>query len=321
MKRYIRIFGLAGCLMALVFTSTNVIAQTDQRQNSVPERITMEHVSHPAIVESLALSATLCEIRGVVFRDSELFNNLTSGDYDAVIEKAQSVIKRNAAWWEDPDLENHRDPGNFSECNPYSLAEYERVLAIAYELKGDWKKAYFAYAMTCGRESEAYRWAAIRMGYAKGLDNAWLVTDIGRLMDEERLPSVDSVIREIESYRTTANSKRNAGAGALHGIYERLDWRTLWKFRLNCALVMCPELLLISSIDGYDSSHGYAMDFFELEKENYEKFVDFFEKVCDETSLKKGDPTHNYSKKVEFLKELKEMPYKVELPKEQYRGK
>lgn len=295
MKRFIELYCLSVCFAFLVI-SAKTFAEDDLKssEHTVPERITMSRVPFPMILSPFIVRITSCDLERIVRLCPEVYNQFTNGEYDAVIEKAQNVLKENSEWWESAELINKPEYYT-SEKNPYLFSEYGRLLAIAYELKGEWNKARLAYSMAYGEGSEACRWADFRLKYAAGIHDPtgyaqieW-VDQLNYLIEDEQLPLVSS-------------------GNENWGNMDDRDWLALWKFRLNCALVICPELLFVTTINEIDLTLRAGKNFFEIEKESYERFVDAYEKICEE--VKPSYISDRERQRIVLLKELKSMPYR-----------
>lgn len=248
--------------------------------------------------------------------ESRLIEEVAQGHYDKAIEEGEDYLKRiSIEWWNMPA--NDRDYDN--DERPYLISAYQRFLAVTYELKGDWQRAMVAYIMAYGDQGEEIRWAKIRKDYAMKIRKHYAgeiemskVHALRRLVDEIRreylgsVVSVDSVNEKLQKNCEVAEPDWKSPF--VYYIHDP-EWKSLWKFRYNCARVICPELgLVLTSEDPHNTD---MRDFFELQQESYEKFVEFVEEYWGEKQGSRFVISSGSSENLKFLRELKTMPYKI----------
>lgn len=302
------------CAISASYLGAYASEPEDYYVESEPKRITVDLIDgYPLVGDSFIASVSSNTFYAVIKNHCTLLNKeLPRGNYDVVIDTALSVVKQHSEWWENVVLsEDH-----IKIDDPAVLTEYQGLLAIAYELKGDWQHANLAYSVAYGNNSEEARWAEIRTLYSRGSEatKRLALWKFACLMQEIHLGSVDSVNETIRKYY---ESPRPADPRPLTSTIINLndtEWRSLWKFRNNCARVICPELYFVSN--KFEQSHG-GRDFFELQQESYEKFVEYVEEYWGD----EGKDRQRYyasggefgsAKKLELLRKLKTMPYRLE---------
>lgn len=289
-----------------------------------PKRITVERIDqYPLVGDSFIASLSPINFYRVIRSDRPIFHeDLPSGNYDAVIDAAHEVIKKHSTWWEEEEFRPIDDGSPFDPTDdPLATSEYQALLAIAYELKGEWRLARMAYELAYGQNSEEARWAKIRMLYSRGstITKLEALREVVFLMDKTYLGSVDAVNERIRThYENPENANSKYASAWLQGFYETdKEAFYLWKFRNNCARVICPELYFVSS--KYKQIHG-GRNFYELQQESFEKFVEYVEEIWDIDECDKeadfrrlvagGDS--RILERLELIRKLKTMPYRFE---------
>lgn len=226
------------------------------------------------------------------------FRALAAGKYDEAIQTAINGLNENAPWNEDVGE-------RASSGRAYYM--YLNILAVAYELNGDWTKALNAYASLHGEKSEEFLWAQARIFYATGNKQSAFKAICDAILQNLHL-SIDLTIKKL----TESDEKRNRVMRTF-GIYSErgapdAEWFALWKLRDQCARVVMPELHYVVNAGASNNENG---DFNLAQKDAFERFLLFFEEEFRCCSNEDCD-VYNYRRcesQYLLVKELAKLPY------------
>ena len=240
----------------------------------------------------------------------ELTYKMARGEYDSVIEEAQESIKENFPWWEGKPW---KDGG---ERDHLKIVEMQRLMANAYELKGDWENAFRAYQMFLGELSEDYDWIFLRQLFIEDQNffmHCLLYDKLGKLYSEEgedvrRL--VETVRKDEEELEKRVFQKPGSKPARYFRVpYDlRPTWRRVWTFRDRCVRALCPEIYYVTSLTPQD---GVAC-FSDLQKETFERLIDIANDYHEQTKKVAGFGSNFLQQEhewLEFLRLLDSIPY------------
>lgn len=241
----------------------------------------------------------------------ELTYKMARGEYDAVIEEAQESIKENFPWWEGKPW---KDGG---ERDHLKIVEMQRLMANAYELKGDWENAFRAYQMFLGELSVDYDWIFLRQLFIEDQNffiHCLLYDKLGKLYNEEG-EDVRRLVETISKDEEELEKRLSQKPGSKSARYFRVPsdlmpaWRRVWTFRDRCVRALCPEIYYVTSLTPQD---GVAC-FPELQKETFERLIDiasaYYEKTKSVTEYGNENIERHERKLLEFLRLLDTIPY------------
>ncbi len=244
----------------------------------VRERMTTDYQGRLAIsCISLEAVPNYVSVDGI-----KLQHQMARGEYDEVVQECQRIIAENSLWWESkPWIEG-------GEKNHWMLTEAQRLLANAYELKGELGKAKRAYEIVLGVSSKDYMWVQARCAYEalrndnKGTPesskimclNCFLMGELDRLMQER-----ENILKLKELL------KRDGRHGSMEEINQwnrdfyqlKWTWKRVWLFRDRVARMICPELYYVSSLTPRE---GVSL-FSTLQKESFGQFLTSYRERMD----------------------------------------
>lgn len=244
----------------------------------VRERMTTDYQGRLAIsCISLEAIPNYISIDGI-----RLQHQMARGEYDEVIQECHRIIAENSLWWEsEPWIEG-------GEKNHWKLTEAQRLLANAYELKGEWGKAKRAYEVVLGVSSKDYMWVLARCAYEEKKNNdkdtaeasqtmcpdCFLTGELDRLMQER-----DNILELKELL------KRDGRHGSMEEINRwnqdfhqlRWTWKRVWLFRDRVARMICPELYYVSSLMPREGAYQFST----LQKDSFEQFLSSYKERRD----------------------------------------
>ena len=254
------------------------------KSTEVPERIVVEKIQQPAIY-SAGCYATYYSETVSSPDEPEFASDIAAGRYQKVIDEIQEEMVKLSPFWE--------------KDSAAKLAHYQHMLAVAYELKGDWKNAIAAWVLVYGEDSDNCRWALIRILYAMG-ERDEVFELIRGMIEKVQWADVDNVKKKLEGDRFETRPLPPPMTPC-----RELDpeWLALVRFRDNCARIICPELHYVSS-NLYKWEGGGAPDFLGLQQSSYARFVTFAKAYFD-----KNERPYLHKEHIEFLEKLRELPY------------
>ena len=236
---------------------------------------------------------------------------MAQGKYDEVIEGTQKSIKANISWWEDASLEDDGEKDNVK------IMEMQRLMANAYELKGDWENAFRAYEVFLGELSEDYSWITMRRLYVddkREFEGAISTLTLLFLKEDgENVRRISEAIKQgEEEYR---KELKEYSKSSQHKFVRRFrippelapTWRRVWTFRDRCARIICPEIYYVTSLTPQDNVDCFPV----LQKEMFESLIE----IQNGAYLRlveldgKNSNTETVANGVEFLRLLDSIPY------------
>ena len=163
MKYYVYAACYVACFISLVccFTSDAVaddchFAEYELGDAPAPQRIKAT-VRQPAIIyyELVGMLPINMIVTYEYVEFMDYYRWIAEGEYDKLIERMEIYL-------------SNRSPCYLVWRNVDYMVRYQFMLASAYELKGEWKKALCLYALVYGEKSTDFEWAKIRILFGSG---------------------------------------------------------------------------------------------------------------------------------------------------------
>jgi hypothetical protein len=220
------------------------------------------------------------------------------GDYKKAIEKARGELEKYQPGREYVEGNLNQDDAG------HAWRAHLNMLALAFELNGDWREALDAYAVLYAADSEEAWRAKARIMYATGnrdLAFRYAAYAIAR----RSYVSLDSVRKKVATYRDelTAQKRtweRSTKVFSLETGALDEEWRAVWELYDNCARVVCPELPYAVS----ESENSTTIKRFNaLQTEAFKNFIIFMEQEYARVDL---DDQKQFQPQMEFLHKLVE---------------
>ena len=220
------------------------------------------------------------------------------GDYEKAIEKARGELEKYQ-----PGREYVEGKLNLDDAG-HAWRAHLNMLALAFELNGDWREALDAYAVLYASDSEESWWAKARIMYATGnrdLAFRYAAYAIAR----RSYVSLDSVREKVATRRAELTAQKRAWERSTKVFSQETgtldeEWRTVWELYDNCARVVCPELPYAVS----ESEDSMTIKRFNaLQTEAFKNFIIFMEQEYARIDL---DDQKQFQPQIEFLHKLVE---------------
>ncbi len=190
------------------------------------------------------------------------------------------------------------------------------VLALSYEFSGQEVRAFNVYSLLYGSSPEM-TWASLRLGYAheqgKSLPpfSNCISGDVYQTLCEFvptlSLPSIDSVVMRINAEL----EERVAEKKDIPCDYR--DWETidLYRFRDNCARIVCPDLHHRYNPFRKDYNIYRKRELCVRTRVAYSKFIEYMERRHSEYMTRPASliDLENATKTMEILRKIAELPY------------
>lgn len=242
---------------------------------------------------------------------------MARGNYDEVIASTQKSIKENFPWQEGKSWKYG------GQKDHLKVAEMQRLMANAYELKGDWENAFRAYETFLGELSDNYEWICLRRLFIENEDSLRLAllnrviefrTD-GEEENARRLVEAirrgeekyDEEVKRVRARFPNINVKKEVGRNFCVPRDLEPTWRRIWTFRDRCVRALCPEIYYVTTLIPQEGVRSFP----DLQKETFERLIemenDYYVKLAEAYGTS-SDSTP-YKKGVDFLRLLNEIPY------------
>jgi len=268
-----------------------------------PKRATAEKPYWCAMDEHLTQMAAISDVYFMALFQENVY--LQVGQYDKAIEAACAGLAKTLPLREKSDGGGSR--------------EYLYLLAVAYELKGEWEKALDAYDTLYGARSQDALWARARVLYATEHKELAFFTASRALALNLNL-SVDDAIEAVKtaSVKKTplpvpGSRPRLLAPSNVKGGLEP-NWFGVWKLREHCARFVCPELYYLVTREKPDSA-SFTDEYAELHEMKFAEFCEFMEAEFARLQ-KEGNGTRiqpfvaeEHVPQMNLLRELKRVPF------------
>ena len=234
------------------------------------------------------------------------YSLIAKGDYQTAIEELKNL------------LSEFGPIGEFSRLSALNYSEALATLGVAYELNGNWKEAVDVYAIIYGEGSSEFLWTKIRILYAvdRKMEAFELLCDaIGEVEWASPIAVKEKVERVKEERSKSSREGWCVSDDDFFAVQSKIgrgydpEWSAIWILRDNCARAICPEAPYVSSNLGTDVDNGVRY-YFDLQKESFETLVKFMEEQYQLIDGPNKYKTPAIKKRIEFLKEIMQIPYK-----------
>lgn len=274
-----------------------------------PKRATAEKPNWCAMDEHLTQMAATSDIYFMQLMQENAY--LQVGRYDKAIEMARAGLEKTS-------------PLRFEKTKdgmPSSLfPAYLYLLAVAYELKGEWQKALDAYDALYGARSQDAFWARARILYAtEHKELAFLMASRALAMNLSF--SVDDAIESAKA----ASAKKPTEPPSLGRRPQFLapskvrggldpNWFGVWKLREHCARFVCPELHYLVTRESPNVA-SFTDEYAELHEAKFAEFCEFMEAEFARLQKEGGGTriqpfvAEDHVPQMNLLRELKRFPF------------